>query len=193
MRLVTAVLATMLLASPVLAQDAGTGSAVVSTVDGGSVLAMSPEAVVGSPSTEAAPSGMMKSIFQAVKEGNWWVAAAGFLILVVGVMRKFGKKIHDWLPDSNPLDKPLWFFFDTKVGAWVLNWLTALAGGLGTAWAAGATIDWSIWKSVVMVSTTGTMLVELWNDLKEWWETRKAKQAAAAGITPPAAPPAVGG
>lgn len=143
------------------------------------------------PSSEAA---IVREVFLAVKSGNWWLAASAFLILVVGLLRKYGKKVHEFLDDNNPLDK--WFFhpiFDTKIGGWVLNWLTAIAGGLGTAWAAGSKIDGSLMQSVLLVSTSATVLIELWDDVKEWWDARKAKKAAdavaaAAALPKPPAP-----
>lgn len=137
------------------------------------------------PATEAA---MLREIYTAVKSGNGWLAASALLLLVVGFLRKYGKKVHEWLPDTNPLDKPFWFLFDTKIGGWVLNWLTAIAGGLGTAWAAGSKIDGSLVQSVFLVSTSATMLLELYKDIKEWWEKRKLKKAAEAAAAAAALP-----
>lgn len=133
---------------------------------------------------------LVKTIFDGVKTGNWWLVASAFLVLVVGLIRAFGKKFHDWLPDDNVLDKPLFFIFDTKVGAWILNWLTAIAGGVGMALASGIAPDWSLWKSVLMVSTSASMLVELYKDIAEWWKARQAKVAeeAAAKAAVVAAP-----
>lgn len=167
------------------------GETIVRPLDGGVASLVDGKAVVAEvPAVDLENSAsMLRTIFMAVKEGNWWLAAAGLLIVVVGLLRKFGKKVHAWLPDTNPLDKIFWFFFETKVGAWVMNWLTAVAGGVGTGLLAGMKVDFTLWKSVIMVSTSGTMLVELYDDVKEWWDARKAKQAAAAGV--PGNPPAV--
>ena len=141
------------------------------------------------PADPAAAVSMVKTVFLAVKEGNWWLAAAGFLLLVVGLLRTLGKKFHEWLPDNNVLDKPLIFLYDTKVGGWLLNWLTALAGGVGTAMAAGVPVDWSIWKSVLIVSTSGSALFELYKDIKEWWLSRKKTEPAPAPAPAPTEPP----
>lgn len=147
------------------------------------------------PPDEAA---MLREIYLGVKSGNGWMAATAFLLLFVGLLRKYGKKFHEWLDDNNPVDKYFFrFLFDTKIGAWVLNWLTAVAGGLGTAWAAGSKIDGSIIQSVVLVSTSATMLLELYKDIKEWWDARKLKKeeeakAAAAALPTPPVPPAPG-
>lgn len=133
---------------------------------------------------------MVKVVFTSVKEGNWWLAAGALLMVVVSLLRTSGKKFHEWLPDNNILDKPLIFLYDTKIGGWVLNWLTALAGGIGTAMAAGVTVDMSLWKSVVMVSTSGTALFELWDDLVTWWKNRKPATPAPAPVPAPAPAPA---
>lgn len=174
-----------------LAQDTDAG--VVITVSD-PVLAVLPAPLVAAldggvvsplPATEAA---FAREVYAAVKSGNWWLAASALLILVVAVLRKYGKKVHEWLPDTNPLDKPFYFLFDTKVGGWLLNWLTAVAGGLGTAWAAGSKIDASIVQSVVLVSTSATMLIELYDDVMEWWKARKEKKAAEAAAAMAALP-----
>jgi hypothetical protein len=150
------------------------------------------------PADPAVAASMVKTVFVGVKEGNWWLVAAALLLLVVGFLRGIGRKFHDWLPDNNIMDKPLIFFYDTKVGGWILNWLTATAGGVGTAMAAGVSVDWSLWKSVLMVSTSASALFELYKDIKEWVvakmaakkkaaEEEAAKKAAVTGA--PAEPP----
>ena len=194
----------LLCSAPAFAQDAGSAmvvdagvseavapAPVVVVVDGGTVdvVPVTPEHAVT----------MVKTIFTAVKDGNWWLAAAALLLLVVSLLRGLGKKFHAWLPDSNIMDKPLIFLYDTKIGGWVLNWLTATAGGIGTAMAAGVAVDWSLWKAVLMVSTSGTALFELYSDIKEWWvakqEAKKkaaeeeAAKKAAVVTAPPADPP----
>jgi hypothetical protein len=195
-----ALLVAVLFAGPVLAQDAGT--AVV--VDAGVSAAL--PVVVPSPIVTLPDGGvkldvqaevaMVKTVFTGVKEGNWWLAAGAFLVLIVSLLRTAGKKFHEWLPDNNILDKPLIFIYDTKVGGWILNWLTATAGGIGTALAAGVAVDFSLWKSVVMVSTSASALFELYSDIMAWWKERAAKKAAApspavAAVPPPPAIPPV--
>ena len=185
----TFLLIAALLAVPAFAQeDAG----VFDGGDGTTVLgAPTPALVFASPDGGVADLSapvLVKTIFVSVKEGKWWVAASAFLVLIVGLFRVFGKKFHAWLPDKNILDKPLWFLFDTKVGAWLLNWLTAIAGGVGTALAAGIEPDFPLWKSVLMVSTTGTMIVELYKDIAEWVKAIRAKKdATQAPVIPPVA------
>lgn len=189
-----------LLATPVFAQDVDAG--VSNNAGVGVVDAPMKPLMVAQPDggmAEAVPMELAKTVFTAVKAGNWWLAASAFLVLVVGLLRALGKKFHDWLPDDNVLDKPLYFIFDTKIGAWLLNWFTAIAGGLGMSIAAGVQPDFSIWKSVLMVSTTGTMLVELYKDIVEWWKTRQAKaaeeaaaKAAVVAVPAPVEPPKPG-
>ena len=196
-------LAALLLSAPSFAQDdsgvadAGQKESLVVLAENNQ-LAIDLDAGVQSPlpKNEAA---IVRAIYVAVKSGNWWLAGTALLILVVGLLRKLGKPAHKWLMQfgSGPwfyVNKIFWFFFDTKVGAWVMNWMTAVAGGLGTAWAAGSVIDHSIVKSVVIVSTSGTMLIELYKDIKEWWvsyKTRKATEAAAAAAALPKPPPPI--
>lgn len=174
----------LLVASPAFAQDAGTAMVVDAGVPAAVVPA--PVVVVDGGTVDVAPvtpeqaASMVKTVFTAVKEGNWWLAAAAFLLLVVGFLRGLGRKFHDWLPDNNVMDKPLIFLYETKVGGWILNWLTATAGGVGTAMAAGVAVDWSLWKSVLMVSTSASALFELYKDIKEWIVSKMAAKKKAA-------------
>jgi hypothetical protein len=146
-------------------------------------LAVDTDAGIVSP-LPADDAAMVRAVYTAIKSGNGWLAGTAILLLVVGLLRKYGKKFGTgpWFY----VNKPFWFLFETKVGGWILNWITAVAGGMGTAWAAGSKIDGALAKSVVMVSTSGTMLFELWKDVQEWWEARKAKAAGTAAA--PGAP-----
>ena len=123
------------------------------------------------------PIGSVKDFYVAVKTGNYWWAGALLLFVIVGLLRMFGKKVHAWLADTNPLDKPFWFLFDTKMGGWLLNWLTSIGLVLAGAQAAGVPVDFGTWKSALVISTTGTALIELWKDIKEWWDGRTKKLA----------------
>lgn len=152
-----------LVVSPIaFAADGGVVDAgVAMVVDAGSV-----DVAVAAPVITVEGAAMSaKGIFEAVKIGNYWWAAALLLVLVVGLIRKFGKMAHEAIADDSPWDKPFAFLFDSKVGGWVLNFSTALAGGLGTAMAAGAQVDLGLWKSIALVSFTGVALVEAKDDL----------------------------
>jgi hypothetical protein len=176
------ILALCLAAPVVLAQDAG---AEVSVIMDAGVAAAGAPAVEAAPVVSPAdilanPLTSFKAFYIAAKSGYWGLACALLLFAVVALLRTFGKKIHDLIPDTNPIDKPFWFLFDTKIGGWILNWLTAVAGVLGSAYMAGMPVDGAAWKTAVLCSTGGTALIELKDDIMEWWVARKAKKAAEA-------------
>jgi hypothetical protein len=125
-----------------------------------------------------------KNIYQGVKTGNWWLVLAAIVVLIVGLFRMYGKKLHEWIPDKSFADKPLWFVFETKPGAWILNWVTAIAVVVGTAMASGAPVDFNLWKTVVVVSTTGTALFQLVDDIVQWVQTKKAPPVDPAAPVP---------
>lgn len=118
------------------------------------------------------PAPFARIAFEEVSKGNWWGGAAALLVLFVAILRAYGKKIHDAIPDDNPLDKPFWFIFETKPGGWLLNVLTAIAGGLGTAIVAHIPITWAIVWPVLKVSVTAAALWELGNDVYLWIKSK---------------------
>lgn len=141
------------------------------------------------------PLDSMQNFYVSAKEGKWWVAAMFMLLAVVGFFRVAGKKLHDWIPDDSAWDKPLFFIYETKVGGWLLNWLTAISGALFFAHQAGIPVDAGTWKTAFLASTGSTAIVELWQDISEWLKKRKEKKAAeaaalAAVVTKPVDPPA---
>ena len=159
------------------AQDAGALDA--GLADAGAVLSAAPVAVATTPLDNPMP--FVKLVFDGVKTGNWWLAAAALLVIVVSLIRLYGKKLHDKLPDNLLWDKPLYFLFDTKPGGWLLNLLTAVAGGCGTAMLSGSAVDWALVKPILMVSVSGAAVWEIVKDV--WgWVQKKA--------VPPPAPPA---
>jgi hypothetical protein len=115
----------------------------------------------------------------AFKAGMWFSGVVACIIALVFVLRIYGKKLHEAIPDDSIADKPLWFLFDTKPGGVVLNGLTAsglvmtpvLLGGVNfTPALAGATLLAGIGAS------------QAWGwikDLYEWWQSRKPDPAAA--------------
>lgn len=188
-----------LMLTPVLAfaQDAGTAA-----LDGGVAVATSvdPSAVVN----DATP--MIKVVYTAVAHGDWWAAAAAFLVLVVALIRKYGLVVYAKLKPTNPLDKVLFFILKTTPGGWILNQLTAISGGVGTALMAGEKLSWAIVKPILMVSITGASLWELVKDVRDYVAGMKAAAPTPVGAigtggaapatqgapsaAPPAAPPA---
>lgn len=141
-------------------------------------------------------SAFLKIIVNSVKSGDGWSAAAAFLVLIVGLLRAYGKKLHDWLDDTNPLDKIFWFFFETKPGGWLLNFLMATAGAIGTSLLASEPITWALLKPILIVALTGAGLWEIVGDLVSWIKAKTAKPAPVVAAppltnTPPAVEPVV--
>lgn len=148
-----------------------------------------------------APIDAAKNFYLATKTGNGWLVAMFLLFFLVGLLRTGGKWLHRLIPDDTqnvvlkPIEKVFGFLFDTKIGGWLLNWLSAIGGCLATAHAAGVPVDASAWKVAFLASTGGTALIELKDDLLEWWDARQAvaevkaqaeKDAKAAVVAPPA-------
>jgi hypothetical protein len=201
------ILCCALLCSPLaFAEDAG-----AFVIDAGTVeveLAV-PAAVVDAgviltPSLDE-PLTSAHGFYMAVKTGNGWLAAMFMLFFFVGAIRIIGKRIHAMIPDDTknkflvPVEKVLYFIFDTKIGGWLLNWMSAIGGCLSSAAMAGVPVDSKAWKVAILASTGGTALIELKDDVMEWWDKKNADKAAAtaeeaakkvAVVTPAEAPPA---
>lgn len=152
--------------------DAGASPVVSLEVDAGVV---SPVAAIPG---EERPIAYAQIIFKAVASGDWWAAASALLVLIVVLLRKYGRWLHEKIPDTNPIDKVFWFLLDTKPGGWLLNFLTAISGGVGTSLLAGVPITWAIVKPVLLVSITGASLWELVKDIGTWIANKKAPPAA---------------
>lgn len=153
------------------------GSAVLSVEDAGVAV------VTVIPSFEQ-PLTSAKGFYKAVETGNGWLAAMFMLFFWVGFMRIVGKRVHAMIPDDTqhvilkPLEAFFTFVFDTKIGGWLLNWLSAVGGCLSTAALAGMPVDAEAWKVAVMASTGGTALIELKDDVLCWWDARQEKKKA---------------
>jgi hypothetical protein len=144
-----------------------------------------PGAAAAAPSLEN-PVSFVKLVFTSVKSGNWWAAASALLVLVVSLLRTYGKKLHELIPDASLWDKPFWFVFDTKPGGWLLNIATAVAGGCGTALMAGEPVNWTLVKPILTVAVTGAALWEMGKDILEWFQARKSPPAAPSAPAPAA-------
>lgn len=183
--------------------DAGVLDGGVDAGDAGPVITMSDIQIVGTVGSDAGvvpavdagvviipsfdePLMSAKGFYHAVTTGNGWLIAMFLLFLLVGFIRVVGKRIHAMIPDDTkhpvlkPIEKVLYFIFDTKIGGWVMNWLSAIGGCLSTAAMAGVPVDGGAWKVAIMASTGGTALIELKDDVLEWWDARNAKAKAAA-------------
>jgi len=182
-------------ATVVMAQDAGISSVDGAVADAGVVLAPDAGFVTVVPSLDH-PITSARQFYIAVKTGNGWLAAVFILFVLVGTLRLVGKKIHAMIPDDTKnwlLKGPemvLKFFFDTKIGGWVLNWMSAIGGCLSAAIAAGMPVDMDAWKVALIASTGGTALIELKDDLLEWWNTKPLPPPAVTTPAPVQPPPA---
>lgn len=170
------------IAAPAPAQAADAGVSAPTTA----APAPAPAAATTTEDLLAHPLSSFKGFYVAAKEGKWALAAMFMLFAFVGFIRFAGKKAHDLIPDdtANPVLKPveaiLRFIFDTKLGGWALNWLSSISGCLAMAYLAGMPVDSHAWRTAVMASTGGTMLIELVDDVKEWWQARKGPVPAPA-------------
>ena len=149
-------------------------------------------AFAGEPSTALDdPTVYLNVIFDAVKNKAWGAVAAAVLVLLVALFRTFGKKLHDFIPDSSPFDKPFYFLLETKLGGWVLNTCTAMAGGFGTALLAHQTMDFALVRTVIGVSLSAAGIWGAVKDVMEHWGKAKPPNgvnAAAAGVAAAANP-----
>jgi hypothetical protein len=179
-----------------------TGSTIALAKDKAVVVVNDADPAATTPSLDA-PLMSAKGFFLAVKTGNGWLAAMFMLFFFVGGMRIGGKWLHNMIPDETknwflaPVERVLYFFFDMKLGGWILNWLSAIGGCLSTAAMAGMPVDAASWKVALLASTGGTVLIELKDDVMEWWALRKKKAAekaaaeAAAKLAVVGAPPVI--
>ena len=161
--------------------DAGAGIALPAVpLNIGGVAAPLPPLSIDEPITTA------KGFYAAAKSGQWAIAFACLLVAFIAFLRTGGKWLHDKIPDDTkhwflaPLERVLFFIFDTKIGGWILNWLTSISMVFITAYEAKLPIDAGLWKTALMASTGATALVELAKDIKEWWDKKQAEKAAAA-------------
>lgn len=137
------------------------------------------------------PLVFLKLLYNSIHAGQWPEVGAVILIVIVAGLRKYGAALHEKIPDTNPLDAVFFFFLETAFGCWLLNILTAIAGGIGSALLVGQPLTFALAKSVLAVSLTGAALYQGAKDFLTWRRvaTEKAeaeKQAKLALVTPPA-------
>jgi len=133
--------------------------------------------------------GFVKLAFQAVREGNWGTVAAAFIVVLVGIIKRYGTKLHELIPDAWWVDRVFWFLLETKPGGWITNFLTTTGAGIGTALIAGEKITWALLKPILVVTLSGAAIWGLVKDLIEWNDERKKANMAAAHATPPTITP----
>lgn len=116
---------------------------------------------------------LARAIHVAIRDGHWATVAALALVVVVGAIRTYGRKVMELLPDWNKLHKVLSFFFETKPGGWLLNVLTTLAGSLTTSIFSGEPITVKMFVAAIQVALSGAAVWGAVKDLAEWRESRK--------------------
>ena len=118
----------------------------------------------------------LKSLFDAITAGNWRIAAAAVIIVIVGILRT--GKLTKFLPG--------------KISTWLSSgkgaWITAVVGGaLGAA--ANVALAGSTWgglKGVAVIIVNGAMTGLVAAGLVSGWKTLKPSAPA----VPPPLPPA---
>jgi len=126
------------------------------------------------------PEPFAKILLAAITQGDWEVVAAAALVVLVAVIRVYGRKIQDALPDENPVDKGLTWLFSSTWGGWALNITTAVAGAFATALLAGAPITWGLVQTALLTALSGAALWELVKDILAAVAARKAADAGKA-------------
>ena len=126
-----------------------------------------------------------------IDNGDWVSAISCVLVILIGLFRMFAKKLHDFIPDDNPLDKFFYFMLETKPGGWIVNFLTTSGLGVGSFLMLGQPITWAILKPIFGLSLTMAGVWEAAKDLWEWAQP-KIKAMMEKKTTPPAPPAAPG-
>lgn len=126
---------------------------------------------------------IVKKFGGAVAAGQAFAAVVLAVVGLVLLLRVFGKRLHDAIPDDSLWDKPLWFLFDTKPGGMVLNALTSFGLSMTAIASAGTTITPAI-AGLTALGSGGvvgfaTALYGWGKDLYEWWKQRKPDPAPA--------------
>ena len=146
------------------------------------------------------PIAILKFLYTAIHAGQWPEVGALFVIAVVATIRKYGKVLHEKIPDDSIFDAPFFFFLESQFGGWVLSLLTAISGGFFSALALGKPLTGELAKSILGVFLTSAAIYEGFKNFAKFLAERKAAKAAkaeaeakakAAVIAPSAVPPAV--
>ncbi len=157
-------------------------------------LAGQPAAEIGAPVVNAAPAGtsdpmldallvIVKKFGGAVQAGEAFAAVVFAVVFLVLLLRIFGKKVHDLIPDDSLADKPFWFLFETKPGGLLLNAASSFGLSIAAVAAAGTPITPQL-AGVVALGSGGVVGLAsgVWGwgkDLYEWWKARKPSPAPA--------------
>lgn len=117
----------------------------------------------------------------AFRAGEYFAAAIALIVALTFALRLFGKKLHDFIPDDSPLDKPLFFVFDTKPGGIMLNAFTASGLVLTPALLGGVKMTPVLAGATLLAGVGASQLWGWVKDLLAWWRARKAAAAPAGG------------
>lgn len=126
---------------------------------------------------------VVKGFGGAVQAGEAFVAVVLGVVLLVLLLRVFGKRLHDWLPDDHWADQPLIFIFDTKPGGLMLNSLTSTALSTVAVFVSGTPLTPEVMLPVVL-GAGGAMgfATAVWGWVKDYLEHRKAKKATGLAV-----------
>lgn len=138
--------------------------------------ALSVLAQEASPSPEAAmvvplsddPARLALVLLDGVQRGQWGLVVSGVLVLVVFVLRRFGKGI----PKVGPL-------LEHPVVAWTLPTIAAVLGAVMTSLVAGTPVSVGLVLSAII---TGLTANGLYNGAKQAREAKEAGAAKAAAV-----------
>lgn len=172
---------------PVEVQDAGglPVDAGVSQVDAGILILADGGFVIVNPESINDLTPLVTVTKSHIQNGNWFSAVSGILVILIGLFRMFAKKLHELIPDENPIDKFFWFMLETNVGGWITNFLTTTSLGIASVLLVGEPITWAILKPILGLSLTMAGIVKLVKDVWDWIQKKiDAKKEV------PAAPPA---
>lgn len=128
---------------------------------------------------------VVRAFGSAVAAGEAFVACVLACVLLVILLRLFGKRIHDAIPDDSLWDRPFFFLFDTKPGGVLLNAATSAALSVVALLGAGVHLEPAMLPAVLLgtggIAGFATALYGWGKDLVEWWKKRKVAEATAAG------------
>ncbi len=185
---VCAILALSLPAVTLAQEDAGLVTADAGVVDAGTialtdggVVAVNPEAL-----DDLMPIVLVTKTH--IQNGDWLSAVASILVILIGLFRMFAKKIHELIPDENPIDKIFWFMLETNVGGWITNFLTTTAFGIASVLLVGEPITWALLKPILALSLSAAGIVKLVKDIWAWIQGKIDAKKAATPTEPPTTP-----
>lgn len=126
-----------------------------------------------SPETGDDLAKLAATLIDGVSKGHWGLVVSVVLVLIVSLVRRFGRNI----PKVGPL-------LDHPIVAWALPTVASVGGALVTSLVAGSTVSVGLVLSAIVTGLTSNAL---YVGGKKVAEAREAGQAAAAEVTDKAA------